>query len=264
VPRTFSSLRHANFRLLWFTSVINAGSNWIQQVTLGWLAYDLTGSALTAAIVFGMRSLPNLLIGPIGGVFGDRFERRKGLMINSGYMSVLAVGFATLLATGTVATWHLLVFTLLQGIGQSLVGPVRQALVANTVPREELMNAIALNAFAQNAMRVIGPAIAGVLIAVFGPALNFGIQGVSYVLVFILVLPLKTPFAEYNPRARHHASIRESFVQGISYVRTQPTILGLLLMALVPTLFTTPVNRGLLPVWASAVLNVDSMGLGVR
>ena len=72
LPSTFSSLRHRNFRLLWVTSLVNAGANWLQQVTLGWLAYDLTGSALTAAIVFGIRSLPQLLIGPIGGVFGDR------------------------------------------------------------------------------------------------------------------------------------------------------------------------------------------------
>ena len=256
-------MRHPNFRLLWFTSVINAASNWIQQVTLGWLAYDLTGSALTAAIVFGMRSLPNLIMGPIGGVFGDRFERKKGLLINSGFLSALAMAFALLLAVGRIETWHLLLFTLLQGMAQSLVNPVRQAMVANTVPREDLMNAIALNAFAQNAMRVIGPAVAGVMIAVSGPALNFGLQGISYVIVFVMLLPIKTPYTDFNPRTMHHGSIRDSFGQGISYVRTQPTTLGLLLMALVPTLFTTPVNLGLLPVFARDVLHVDSQGLGL-
>src|SRR5687768_7081255 len=86
-PRTFTSLQHRNFRLLWITSLCNAGSSWIQQVTLGWLAYDLTGSALTAALVYGLRSLPQLLVGPIGGVLGDRFERKRGLLFNSCYMS---------------------------------------------------------------------------------------------------------------------------------------------------------------------------------
>ena len=95
-PQTFTSLRHRDFRLLWTSSVLNAASSWIQQVTLGWLTYDLTDSALAAGLVFGMRSLPSLLIGPLGGVLGDRFERRKGLLINSGYMSVLALGFALL------------------------------------------------------------------------------------------------------------------------------------------------------------------------
>ena len=75
-------------------------------------------------------------------MLGDRFERKRGLLINSGYMSVLALGFALLLALGKVEAWHLLVFTFLQGLGQALVGPVRQAMVANTVPREDLMNAI--------------------------------------------------------------------------------------------------------------------------
>lgn len=262
VPRTFSSLRHRDFRLLWVTSLINACSGWLQQVTLGWLAYDLTGSALTAGLVWGVRALPSLLIGPIGGVFGDRFERKRGLQVNSGYMAVLALGFALLLAVGNVQTWHILLFTVLQGLGQAMVGPVRQAVVANTVPREDLMNAIALNSFAQNLMRVVGPALAGVLIALSGPALNFGIQSVAYVIVFALILPLRTPYTNISAR-RAHVSLAESFVDGLRYVRRQPTILGLMLLALVPTLFTTPINLGLLPVFARDALKVDSTGLGL-
>src|SRR5690606_34391067 len=142
--------RHANFRLLWVTSLINAGSNWLQQVTLGWLAFDLTGSALIAALVFGVRSLPQLLIGPVGGVLGDRFDRKHFLQATTAYMSVVAMGFALLLTFGDVKAWHLIVFTLLQGTGQAMVQPVRQALVANTVPPEDLMNGIALNSLAQD------------------------------------------------------------------------------------------------------------------
>ena len=261
-PNTFASLRHANFRLLWITSVINAGSNWLQQVTLGWLAYDLTGSALTAALVFGIRSLPQLLIGPLGGVIGDRFDRKHSLMVNSAYMAVIAMGFALLLALGEVRTWHLIVFTLLQGTGQALVQPVRQALVANTVPSSDLMNAIALNSLAQTGMRVIGPSVAGVLIALSGPALNFGIQSVGFVLIVLMLIPLRTPYTNLSP-SRRHVGFRDSFVGGLSYVRSQPTLLGLMLIALVPTVFTTPINLGLLPVFAKEVLKVDEAGLGV-
>jgi MFS family permease len=260
--QTFYSLRHPSFRLLWTSSLLEAASGWIQQVTLGWLAYDLTGSALAAGLVFGVRSLPSLLIGPIGGVFGDRFERKKGLLINSGYMSVLGIGFALLLAFGEVQAWHILLFTFLQGVGQALVGPVRQALVSNTVPKEDLMNAIALNSFAQSSMRVIGPAIAGGLIALSGPALNFGIQGAAYFLTFLLVIPLRTPYGGVTGNQRR-GSFAFSFVEGVKYVRHQPTIIGLLLMAFVPTLFTTPINLGLLPVIAKDVLHVDSSGLGI-
>ena len=262
LPPTFASLRHRDFRLLWITSVVNAGSNWLQQVTLGWLAYELSDSALIAGLVFGVRALPSLIIGPIGGVLGDRFERKRGLQFNSGYMAVIALGFALLLAVGDVKTWHILLFTVLQGTGQALVNPVRQALVANTVPREDLMNAIALNSFAQTSMRVVGPSVAGLLIALSGPALNFGIQSAAYIVVFILVLPLRAPYTNLNPR-RTHPSMIESFVEGIRYVRHQPTLLGLMLLALVPTLFTTPINLGLLPVFARDALKVDSAGLGL-
>src|SRR5215210_4421102 len=113
--QTFTSLRHPHFRRLWFSTLINAGSNWLQQVTLGWLAYDTTDSALIAGLVFGLRALPSLIIGPIGGVLGDRFERKRGLLINSGYMMVLSLLFALLLAFGEVQTWQILLYTLLQG-----------------------------------------------------------------------------------------------------------------------------------------------------
>jgi MFS transporter, DHA1 family, staphyloferrin A biosynthesis exporter len=214
------------------------------------------------AAVFGIRALPSLLIGPMGGVIGDRFERKKVLLVNSCYMALLAMGFAALVGFGDVQAWHILLFTMLQGTGQAIVGPVRQAMVANTVPREELMNAIALNSFAFNVMRIIGPAIAGVLIALFGPALNFGIQGGMYVLAFVLILPMQIRYTGQAAR-RVHESFRESFVGGIAYVRGQRTIMGLILLALVPALFTTPINIGLLPVYAKDVLHVSATGLGL-
>jgi MFS transporter, DHA1 family, staphyloferrin A biosynthesis exporter len=262
LPRTFTSLRHANFRLLWVTSLVNAGSNWLQQVTLGWLAFEITHSALAAALVFGVRSLPQLLIAPIGGVIGDRFDRKHVLMANTAYMAALALGFTVLLSVGNVQAWHLIVFTLLQGTGQAMVQPVRQALIANTVPQADLMNAIALSSLAQTAMRVVGPASAGALIALSGPALNFGIQSSAFVLTLLLLIPLQTPFTNL-PHTRRLTSMRESFGGGISYVVHQPTLLGLMLIALVPTVFTTPINLGLLPVFAKEVLDVGSGGLGI-
>lgn len=261
-PQTFSSLKHPDFRLLWTTSVINAAGNWVQQVTLGWLAYDATGSALLAALTFGIRSLPQLLIGPIGGVLGDRFDRKRGVMINSTYMMVLSLAFALNLAFGTIHAWQILGFSLLQGLGQALVGPARQALVSNTVPREDLMNAIALNSLAQTSMRLIGPAVGGGLIALAGPATNFGIQSAGYVIALILMLPMKTPYTEVG-RRRAHASLTESFTQGLTYVVHQPTLLGLMALALVPTLFTTPINLGLLPVFARDQLKVGETELGL-
>ena len=183
-------------------------------------------------------------------------------VVNSGYMMVLSLLFALLLAFGEVQTWQILLYTLLQGTGQALVQPVRQALVANTVPREDLMNAIALNSFANTSMRVVGPAVAGGLIALSGPAMNFGIQSVAYVFVFIMILPLKAPYAS-DRTGRKHQSMLHDFTAGISYVRREPTLMGLMLLALVPILFTTPINLGLLPVFARDALKVDSAALGL-
>ncbi len=229
---------------------------------MGWLAFDLTGSALAAAMVYGMRSLPALVISPLGGVLGDRFSRKRGLQVNSGFMAALALGFALLLATGRVEVWHILLFTFLQGFSQAMVQPVRQALVANTVPPEDLMNAIALNSFAQSTMRVMGPAVAGLLIALSSPAVNFGIQSGAYVLIFLLVVPLQSPYG-MKASQRRQASLRESFGSGLKYVAHQPTISGLILLALAPSFFTTPIQLGLLPVFAREALNVDADGLGV-
>jgi MFS family permease len=262
MSKTFASLKHPDFRLLWITSVMNSGSNWLQQVTLGWLAYDISGSAVAAGLTFGIRSLPSLLISPIGGVIGDRFERKRGLQINSAYMAVLALGFALLLAMGEVEVWHILLFTLLQGLGQALVQPVRQALVANTVPQEDLMNAIALNSFAFSTMRVIGPAVAGVLIVFFGPATNFGIQSLAYVLILLLIVPMKSPYDSRIGRRRTE-SFGSDFVAGLRYVTRQPTVFALILLALAPAFFTTPIQLGLLPVFARESLKVGSDGLGL-
>ena len=183
-------------------------------------------------------------------------------MVTTAYMSTLALAFALLLSLGHVHAWHLIVFTLLQGTGQAMVQPVRQALVANTVPPTSLMNAIALNSLAQTSMRVIGPAVAGVLIAVSGPALNFGIQSCAFVVTLVLLFPMRAPYTTLV-RGRTHGAFRESFASGISYVARQPTVLGLMLIALLPTVFTTPINLGLLPVFAKEVLHVDSEGLGI-
>ena len=261
-PPTFASLRHADFRLLWITTVLSAAANWLQQVTLGWLAFDLTDSALVAGVVFGIRSLPMLLVGPLGGVLGDRFARKAGLMINSGRMAVVALAFAMLLVAGSVEVWHILLFTTVQGLGQALVNPVRYAMVANTVPQADLMNAIALNSFAFSTMRVVGPAAAGVLIAVSGPELNFAIQGAFFALTFLLVLPIHTPYSTLSLN-RSHASMASSLAGGVKYVVNQPTILGLTLLGLGPAFFTTPINLGLLPVFARESLDVGSQGLGV-
>ena len=145
-----------------------SSGTWIQQVTLGWLAYEMTGSPVQVSIVLGLRALP-MLGAPIAGVVADKFDRRIVLLLDQSYLALLAIVFAVILQWGVVQVWHLHAFSFLTGAGWALNNPLRQSLVANSVPRDRLMNAIALNSMAFNSMRMVGPGIAGGMIALLGP-----------------------------------------------------------------------------------------------
>ena len=192
---TFSALRYRNYRLLWFGTIFMSAGTWIQQVTLGWLAYELTGSPVQVSIVLGLRALP-MLGAPIAGVIADKFDRRIVLLLDQAYLAFLAIAFTLILQFGLLELWHLHAFSFLTGAGWALNNPLRQTLVGNSVPRDRLMNAIALNSMAFNSMRMIGPGIAGGMIALLGPEVNFLLQAVMYAAVVFLVLPFRAEFAE--------------------------------------------------------------------
>ncbi len=237
-----------------------SAGNWIQQVTLGWLAYDMTESAFLVGAIMGTRSIPFLVAGPIGGVLGDRMDRKK-ILINSQVVAiVLALTLATLLATDRAEVWHLFVFTFLSGAAWAFMNPVRFALVANLVPQRDLMNAIALNSSSFNVNRALGPAIGGVLIGLFGPAANFYLQAIMYLGVLAAVLPIRVP--EHERSGVSEASFFNNLVEGAKYIRHERTILSLLMVALVPSLFVMPFTHGILPVFSEEVLQAGPEGLG--
>jgi len=258
--QTFSSLRYRNYRYLWGGTLFSSAGNWIQQITLGWLAYDMTGSAFLVGTLLGARALPFLFVGPIAGVVADRVDRRKLLLANQAFLAVLAMGFAFDLALDLVKVWHLFVFTILGGLGWAVNNPTRQALIASSVPKESLMNAIALNSVAFNVNRVIGPAIGGVLIALSGAATNFFIQAACYVGVFLMVVPINIPHQDSSVATKH--SMASNMVEGFKYVIRNQTILALILIALIPSLLIMPFTQGLMPVFAEEVLHSGPQGLG--
>jgi MFS family permease len=145
-----------------------------------------------------MRSLPFLLIGPMAGVFADRVDRRKMVLVTQTSLALVVLAFALGVhlghVTGSVGVFYAMLFTFITGVLHSLIQPVRQAMVANTVPRQDLWNAIALNSIAGNVARVVGPGLGGVLIAWLGPAVNFFIEGVFYVLMALAIVPIALPY----------------------------------------------------------------------
>ncbi len=149
----------------------------------------------------------------------------------------------------------------MSGVGLTANIPVGRALVPVLVPREQLMNAIALNSAAFNLTRIVGPAIGGVLIVAFGPATNFFVQGVSYVGVAFMVLPMHIP--PRAPRSGPRKSMVQDMLDGARYIAHEPTVLAIVIIALVPSLFMMPFTQGLMPVFNVEVLGRDATGLGI-
>jgi len=258
--RVLSALRNREFRLLWVSTLFASAGNWIQQITLSWLIYDATGSALLVGSLNGARTLPFLLAGPVGGVLSDRFERRLVLIATQVLLAVLAAGFALMVIFDAVMTWHFFAFTFLTGIGWAINHPVRQAMVADTLPRSEIMNGVALVMAAFNVNRIAGPAVGGLLIALLGPGPNFLIQALFFTAVAVIVLPMRTRQHEGHARS---GSALSDFKEGINYVRREPATLSLLVMIMIPAIFILPFTSGLMPVFAEDVLRAGPSGLGL-
>ena len=236
-----------------------SGGQWIQQVTLGWLLYDLTGSSVLLGALNGLRALPFLVSSPLAGVAADRLERR-GLMLKTQYVLVVtALVMGTLVASGLVQVWHLFLFTLITGIAWAFNEPVRQSLVPSMVPKEELMNAVALHSAGFNLNKVIGPALGGLLIAAFGPSGNFFVQSLAYGGVLYTIYSMRVP---PTPVEASRSSVLANLKEGFSYVWSTPTVLALMVADLVPRIFAVP-YQALMPIFQKDVLGVVPEGLGV-
>ena len=230
----FSALRYRNYRLLWFGTIFMSAGTWIQQVTLGWLTFDITNSYIQVAIVLGLRALP-MLGAPVAGVVADKFDRRVVLLLDQAYLAFLAAAFALILQLDLLQMWHMHAFSFLTGAGWALNNPLRQTLVGNSVPRDRLMNAIALNSMAFNSMRMIGPGVAGGMIALLGPEVNFLLQAMMYVIVVLLVLPFRAEFAE-GREGRKQQSPCADLREGLAYVVREPVPRYAIVLSLIPTL----------------------------
>lgn len=257
---TFSSLRHRNYRYLFASTLMASGGNWIQQITLSWLAWDISGSALIVGAVTACRGLPSLVASPLGGVLSDRVERLRLILVIQLTLGLLALGFALIVASGHLEIWHLFVFTFISGAGWNMNNPVRQSLVPDTVPKEDVMNAVALNSSAFQLFRIFGVVLGGQLIAFTGPSANFMIQGVAYVFMALLILQIKIP--KRDNRVSRQESIIENFKGGINYVKSKETTLALILLGMIPALFVMPFINALIPVFNDEVLGNGPKGLG--
>jgi MFS family permease len=261
LPAALRSLGHKNYRLFYSGQFISLTGTWMQMVAQSWLVYRLTGSAATLGFVAFAGQVPGFLLAPVGGALADSFSRHRILIATQTLAMLLALALAILTLTGSVAVWHVYVLAALLGVVNAFDIPARQAFVADLVSRDDLVNAIALNSSMINGARLVGPAMAGVLVATIGEGWCFFVNALSYVAVLAGLLRMRVAKRETDATAERHSPVRR-IVEGFSFVgRTGPIRALIVLLGLV-SLLGMPYTV-LMPVFADRILHVGASGLGM-
>jgi len=261
LARGFAAMRHRNYRIYWFGQIGSLVGAWMQSVAQPWLVLQLGGSPLQLGSVLALMFAPSMVLAPIGGVLADRVDKRRTLMVVNVVAMLNALILFGLTITGVVQIWHLYIHALSAGFVNAVEMPVRQSFAAELVPQEDLVNAIALNSTSFNLSRVIGPAIAGVVIATLGVGIVFGLNALSYLSVLIGLWRLNPAAFRRIVRPDFFPSIRSSLSEGVRYAFATPTVLWPLV--LLGGMATLAMNfQTLLPVFARDELAMDSSGYG--
>jgi MFS family permease len=259
--RTFAALRHRDFAVLMASALAHMLAMQMGMVAFGYLAYEISGSATALGLMGLAWGVPMLTLSLVGGVVADRVPRRTILTFTQATVGVGALINAALIYTGQIRLWHLFAIALVQGTCFAFNMPARQALVADLVGPEDLPNAIALNNANMNLTRVLGPAVAGFLIA----APSVGVGGVFLIMAGLYVLVVATILQVRGGRQRAATTRRsglEQLLEGLAYIRSSQRLLTLLTLGFIPMLLGMHYQM-LMPVFALGLLRVGPEGLGL-
>lgn len=257
-PPIFRALRHRNYRLFFIGQLISLTGTWMQSVAQGWLVLRLSNSPAMLGLVAAATSLPVLLLSLPAGTLADRVSKRRLLLICQAVAMLLAMALAGLTLTERIEVWHVVVLAALLGTVTAFEGPARQAFTVEMVGREDLLNAIALNSSIFNAARTVGPAVAGVVVALIGEGPAFALNAASFVFVIASLLLMRLPPFQSPGGGRQRGQLRE----GLRYIRNEPRVRALLLQAAAISFFCFTYIP-LLPVFARDILHVGASGLGM-
>ena len=250
---TFAALHYYNYRLWFMGQLVSLIGTWMQTTAQAYLVFELTKSPAYLGYVGFASGLPVWLFTLYGGVIADRVSRRTLLVITQSAMMILAFILAWLVFAGTVQAWQIIVLAFLLGVANAFDAPTRQAFVVELVDREDLTNAIALNSIMFNAAVVVGPAVAGLTYAAFGPAWCFTINGVSFIAVIVALLLMHI---QPMPRRDGRTSTITELKEGLRYVASHGTVRMLIASQAVISLFGIGFVT-LFPAWAVTVLGGD-------
>jgi MFS family permease len=261
--RTFASLRrHRNYRLFFTGQVISVSGTWMQNVALAWLVVELTSSPIAVGALAFCRFIPFTVFGLVAGVVADRLDNRKLVIATQTTSMILSAFLAVLVFTGTESLWLVYLLATLGGTALVFDAPGRHALTFQMVGRDELPNAVALNASLFNASRVVGPAVAGVLIAAFGVALCFAINTVTFVAVLVGLLMMRKEELVPVERSKEPPTMMRGIREGLSWVLRSPDMR--LVLSIVTVVSTVGFNfHVILPLLASETLDTGPEVFGI-
>lgn len=258
------ALRHRNFRLFWFGQMISLVGTWMQSVAQAWLVLQLTHDPFWLGVVAAVQFTPVLVLGLFGGIVADVLPKRPTVIGTQTVLMLLALVLAGLSWTGVVQVWHILLLAVALGLVNAIDMPTRQAFVMEIVGREDVANAIALNSAMFNAARIVGPAVAGLVIGAVGVTVCFLLNGMSFVAVIAGLAAMRDKDLHLGRRlARPHSvgDVGANLAEGLRYVRHTPVVL--LAVCLVGLISTLGMNFNvLMPAMADNVLDVGASGFG--
>jgi MFS family permease len=253
----FGSLVYTGFRKFAFSALLTSLGMQLFQTAVLWQVYELTGSALMLGLSGLVRAGPHMILSLVGGVVADRFNRVYLIQIGQVTNAILLLALSTLSLTGTVEVWHLYAMTLLNSAFTAITQPARTALIPSLVPRGNLVNAIALNASIGQTSQIIGPALAGITIAISGLELTYFIGGILYLASMISIIGV---ISNDPTSLTTKEGPWRSFIQGLNFVRSRPVITSLLLLDMGATVLGS--YRALLPIFAES-LGSGAAGYGM-
>jgi len=259
LKNTFASLRHRNFRLFFAGQLVSLIGTWMQNTAQGWLVYQLTGSKLLLGVVAAVGSTPMMLFSILGGSVADRHSKRQIILWTQTGMMLLAFGFAVLVWSGLIRPWHILVLAALGGLAMAFDMPARQAFMVEMTNREDLINAISLNSSIVNGARVVGPSLAGLLMARVGIETCFFLNGLSFVAVIASLWMMRLP--RFVPPQRPSSAWAHA-TEGFAYVWQHRRMRTILVLFAVVGVFGWSYSV-MLPAFARDILHVGQTEYGV-
>jgi MFS family permease len=258
-PVRLGAFRHRDFRLFWSGQLVSLIGTWMQSVGQSWLVLELTGSPFQLGLVNTLQFTPILLLSAVGGALSDRLGKRRILLVTQAAMMAQAFVLALLVRSGHVRYWHVAVLATIYGVGRAIDIPARQSFLSDLVGKADLPNAVALNSVVFNGARIVGPGVAGLLIARFDVAIAFFLNGASFVAVLAALVAIRT---EGHPDPAGRLGIRQGLMGAAQYALSTPAVGFTLSLLVVVSLLVLNFNV-VVPLIARDVLHEGAEGFGL-